>query len=184
MIYHTDKAELIANLRRVLSNLDCEQEVVENTPKRFVSALDELLSGYEENDLAAIQFDHSSLDSLVICKDIEFYSLCEHHLLPFHGVVNIGYIPNGKVIGLSKLPRVVNHFARRLQIQEHFTSQIASYLEGQLNPRGVAVAVEAEHMCVRMRGIKNQGATMVTSEIRGEFRSEPETRAEFMQLIK
>jgi GTP cyclohydrolase I len=121
---------------------------------------------------------------MVIVKDIEFYSLCEHHLLPFFGRIHVAYIPNGKVLGLSKIPRLVEIFARRLQVQERMTVQIAETLEELLEPKGVAVVAEANHLCMMMRGVRQQNASAVTSSIRGEFENDPKTRAEFMDLLR
>ena len=120
---------------------------------------------------------------MVLVKDIEFYSLCEHHLLPFYGKVHVAYIPNGKIVGLSKIPRLVDMFARRLQVQERLTTQIAEALEEALQPLGVAVVVEGAHMCMLMRGVQKQEASMVTSHVMGAFRSDRATRQEFMALI-
>ena len=121
---------------------------------------------------------------MVVVKDIEFYSLCEHHLLPFYGKVHVAYIPNGRIVGLSKIPRLVDMFARRLQVQERLTTQIAEALEEALMPRGVAVVVEGAHLCMLMRGVQKQGASMITSHVMGAFRTDRATRAEFMALIK
>jgi GTP cyclohydrolase I len=120
---------------------------------------------------------------MVLVKDIEFYSLCEHHMLPFYGRAHVAYIPNGKVIGLSKIPRIVEVFARRLQVQERMTSQIANLIQETLNPRGVAVVVEGSHMCAMMRGVKKSQASMTTSAMLGSFREDPKQRAEFLALI-
>jgi GTP cyclohydrolase I len=120
----------------------------------------------------------------VVVKDIEFYSMCEHHLLPFFGKVHIAYIPNGKIVGLSKLPRLVDMFSRRLQVQERLTTQIAQVVQDALNPRGVGVVVEGMHMCMMMRGVQKQNAAMVTSHVMGLFRDDRATRQEFMALVK
>jgi GTP cyclohydrolase I len=121
---------------------------------------------------------------MVLVKDIDFYSLCEHHLLPFFGRVHVGYIPDGKVVGLSKLPRIVEIYARRLQVQERFTVQIAETLEQVLAPRGVGVVVEAIHLCMMMRGVEKQSTFAITSSLRGVFQSDSKTRAEFMELMR
>jgi GTP cyclohydrolase I len=120
---------------------------------------------------------------MVIVKDIEFYSLCEHHMLPFMGTCHVAYIPDGKVMGLSKIPRIVDMYARRLQIQENLTDQIAAAVEQAISPRGVAVTIEAQHMCMRMRGVAKQRSSMITSAMYGIFREKPETRAEYLALI-
>jgi GTP cyclohydrolase I len=121
---------------------------------------------------------------MVIVKDIEFYSLCEHHMLPFFGRVHVAYVPRGRVVGLSKIPRLVEMFARRLQVQERLTTEIAATLEDVLQPKGVAVVAEAIHLCMMMRGVSQQNCSAVTSSMRGEFEGDPKTRAEFMQLIR
>jgi GTP cyclohydrolase IA len=154
------------------------------TPKRFAKAWQEMGAGYEEDfSDFAVAFDGENYDEMIIVKDIEFHSLCEHHLLPIVGRVSVGYIPNTKIIGLSKIPRLVETFARRIQNQERMTVQIAETLMNILEPKGVAVTISATHFCMRMRGIKKQGATMETSTLRGLFKTDPKTRAEFLQMI-
>lgn len=165
---------------------DPAREGLLRTPHRVVESLKFLTTGYEQNVEALLNdaIFHEDYDDMVVVKDIEFYSLCEHHLLPFYGKVHVAYIPNGKIVGLSKIPRLVDMFARRLQVQERLTTQIAEALENALEPKGVAVVIEAAHLCMLMRGIQKQGASMVTSHVRGVFRSDRATRAEFMALIK
>jgi GTP cyclohydrolase I len=155
------------------------------TPARMAAALRTFTEGYEANPIEVLNgalFD-VDYDEMVLVKDIDFYSLCEHHLLPFFGKVHVAYIPNGKVLGLSKVPRVVQMFARRLQVQERLTMQIAGTLEEVLRPKGVGVVLEASHLCMAMRGVEKQNAYAVTSSLRGEFSDDPKTRAEFLDLI-
>jgi len=123
-------------------------------------------------------------DEMVIVKDVEFYSLCEHHLLPFYGRAHIAYIPNGKVVGLSKIPRIVDVFARRLQVQERLTQQIAEAIETAIHPQGVAVVLEAQHLCMMMRGVQKQESATVTSAMLGAFKTQPQTRTEFLTLVR
>ena len=155
------------------------------TPARMAAALRTFTEGYDVDPEAVLNgalFD-VDYDEMVLVKDIDFYSLCEHHLLPFFGKVHVGYIPDGKVLGLSKVPRVVQMFSRRLQVQERFTMQIAGTLEEVLQPKGVGVVVEASHLCMAMRGVEKQNSYAVTSSLRGEFSDDPKTRAEFLDLI-
>jgi len=156
------------------------------TPVRVAEALRFFTRGYEQN--AEEILNHAlfdvSYDEMVIVKDIDFYSLCEHHMLPFFGRVHVAYIPNGKVVGLSKVPRLVEMFSRRLQVQERLTKQIAETLDHVLAPRGVAVVVEAIHLCMMMRGVGQQNCSAVTSSIHGQFEKDQKTRAEFMDLIR
>jgi GTP cyclohydrolase I len=155
-----------------------------NTPRRVVNSWNELYAGYKM-DIEGIftTFQDGACDEMVILKDCEFYSTCEHHLLPFNGKINIGYIPDGKVIGISKLARLVDIFSRRLQIQEKMTGQIADVIWTKLNPKGVIVTCEAQHLCMTSRGIKKQSSKMITSAIRGVFQ-ENQARQEFLNLIK
>jgi GTP cyclohydrolase I len=156
------------------------------TPGRVAKSLRFLTQGYQQDPRAILNdalFD-VTYDEMVIVKDIEVYSLCEHHMLPFFGRAHVAYIPNGKVVGLSKIPRVVDMFARRLQVQERLTSEIASTLEEILQPKGVAVVLESIHLCMMMRGVSQQNAFAITSSLRGEFESDPKTRGEFMNLLR
>ena len=156
------------------------------TPKRVAKSMRFLTQGYRQDPheiLNGALFD-VTYDEMVIVKDIEIYSLCEHHLLPFMGRVHVAYIPNGKVVGLSKIPRLVEMFARRLQVQERLTSEIGETLESVLNPKGVAVVVEAIHLCMMMRGVAQQNSFAITSSLRGVFESNSKTRSEFMDLIR
>jgi len=157
-----------------------------HTPERVARMYEELLSGYHIDPITTINhalFD-VDYDEMVVVKDIEYYSLCEHHLLPFYGRVHIAYLPKGKVLGLSKIPRVVDMFARRLQVQERMTKQIADFLNEVLHPLGVAVVVEGAHLCSMMRGVKKANARMVTSALIGRFKSDARTRAEFFNHIR
>jgi GTP cyclohydrolase I len=163
-----------------------EREGLLRTPHRVAEALKFLTSGYTQ-DVAALlngAIFSEDYDDMVVVKDIEFYSLCEHHMLPFFGKVHVAYIPNGRIVGLSKIPRLVDMFARRLQVQERLTKEIAEALETALAPAGVAVVVEGMHMCMMMRGVEKQAATMITSHVMGAFRDDRGTRHEFMALVK
>jgi GTP cyclohydrolase IA len=165
---------------------DPNREGLERTPERFAKALRFLTSGYRQNAETLLNGAMFSVcyDQMVVVKDIEIYSLCEHHLLPFFGKCHVAYIPNKKVVGLSKIARLVNMFARRLQIQERLTSQIAQSIQEQLNPQGVGVIVEARHLCMVMRGVEKQHSTAVTSAMLGVFRENKETRDEFLSLVQ
>ncbi|NNL67497.1 MAG: GTP cyclohydrolase I FolE [Myxococcales bacterium] len=159
---------------------------LERTPVRVAKSLRFLTQGYQQDPLDILNnalFD-VTYDEMVIVKDVEFYSLCEHHMLPFFGRAHVAYIPNGKVVGLSKIPRLVEMFARRLQVQERLTSQIAEILEKVLQPKGVAVVLESIHLCMMMRGVSQQNSFAITSSLRGEFESDPKTRSEFMDLLR
>jgi len=164
---------------------DPEREGLKNTPDRVARMYTELLSGYASEPEKIINgaLFHIDYDEMVIVRDIEFYSLCEHHLLPFIGRVHVAYIPAGKIIGLSKIPRIVDMYARRLQVQERMTRQIADLLGEVLKPQGVAVVVEAMHMCSMMRGVKKHDARMTTSAMHGGFRANLATRQEFLDNI-
>jgi GTP cyclohydrolase I len=158
---------------------------LKRTPQRVAASLEYLTSGYRQSAKQVVNgavFDED-YDEMVVMKDLDIFSLCEHHLLPFYGKCHVAYIPKGKIIGLSKIPRIVNVFARRLQVQERLTHQIAGCLKEALNPLGVAVIIEALHLCMAMRGVEKQNATCVTSTMLGVFRSDRGTRMEFMNLI-
>ena len=166
---------------------DPERQGLAKTPERVEKALQYATKGYAEDPakiLRSAVFDETDYDEMVIVKDIDLYSLCEHHLLPFFGKAHVAYLPNKKIVGLSKIPRVVECFARRLQVQERLTTQIAKLIEDTLKPKGVAVVVECFHLCVMMRGVEKQNAHMVTSSMRGRFRTDPKTREEFLDLIR
>ena len=162
-----------------------EREGLKNTPRRVARMYPELLAGYSIDPVKMVNeaIFHVSYDEMVIVRDIEFYSLCEHHMLPFIGRAHVAYIPNGKVIGLSKIPRIVDMYARRLQVQERMTRQIADFLSDLLQPRGVAVVVEALHLCAMMRGVRKHDARMTTSAMQGGFRTNSATRQEFLDNI-
>src|SRR5215208_776566 len=177
--------ELITQLLRELGE-DADREGLLNTPKRVAKAYEFLTSGYRADigqvlNNALFTVDYSEM---VIVKDIDFYSLCEHHLLPFFGKCHVAYIPSNKVIGLSKIPRLVDVFARRLQVQERLTNQIADTIRDTINPLGVAVVMEATHLCMSMRGVEKQNSFAVTSAMVGAFRNNARTRMEFLELIK
>ena len=177
--------ELVKGLLQALGE-DAEREGLRDTPKRVVKALKFLTSGYDANidevlNNALFAVDYSEM---VIVKDIDFYSLCEHHLLPFFGKCHVAYIPNGRIIGLSKIPRLVDMYARRLQVQERLTTQIAETINQKIKPRGVAVVIEAQHLCMIMRGVEKQNSVAVTSAMLGAFRNDARTRSEFLNLIQ
>src|SRR2546423_1631731 len=165
---------------------DPRREGLVRTPARVHHALEQLTRGYNEDPESILRgaMFTVSYDEMVIVKDIEMFSLCEHHLLPFFGKVHVAYIPNGKVIGLSKLPRLVDVFSRRLQVQERLTTQIAETIQHAIAPQGVGVVVEARHLCMMMRGVEKQHSSAVTSSMLGCFRQEQETREEFLSLIR
>lgn len=165
---------------------DPSREGLLKTPYRFQKAMLELTRGYHQKveDLVGDAIFEEKCSQMIVVRKIEFYSLCEHHLLPFFGNAHVAYIPNGRIIGLSKIPRIVNMFARRLQVQERFTEQISQTLHDLLKPAGVACLVEGSHMCMMMRGVQAQSSTMVTSSMTGDFLNDPKTRDEFMQLIR
>ena len=156
------------------------------TPGRVARSMRFLTEGYHRDPLEILNnaVFEESYDEMVLVKDIEFYSLCEHHLLPFFGRIHVAYIPDGRIVGLSKLPRMVGMFARRLQVQERLTTDVAGAIETVLRPKGVAVVAESIHLCMMMRGVEQQNAFAITSSLRGEFAHDPKTRAEFMQLIR
>ena len=165
---------------------DPSREGLAKTPQRVERAWKHFTAGYAQDPAEILKkavFDASDYDEMVIVKDIDVFTLCEHHLLPFFGKCHVAYLPKNKIVGLSKIPRVVDVFCRRLQIQERLTTEIARTLEKVLKPKGVGVVIEASHLCVMMRGVEKQNASMVTSAMRGRFRSDPRTRDEFLNLI-
>jgi GTP cyclohydrolase I len=182
---NTDKiARLVRELLAEIGE-DPNREGLIDTPKRVAKALDFLTSGYRADKDTVINkaLFTQTTSSMVIVKDIELYSMCEHHMLPFFGRCHIGYIPNGKVFGVSKLARLVDMYARRLQLQERLTEQISNVVMESINARGVGVMIEARHLCMMMRGVEKQNSTMVTSSVIGEFRDSMATREEFFSLI-
>jgi GTP cyclohydrolase IA len=175
-------------LRELLVRLgeDPDRDGLIKTPERMTKALQYLTKGHNEDPnkvLRGALFD-VNYDEMVIVKDIEMFSLCEHHVLPFFGKVHVAYIPNGKVVGLSKIPRLVDIFARRLQVQERLTVQIAETIQNAIEPQGVGVVIEARHLCVMMRGVEKQHSSAVTSHMLGSFRTSEKTREEFLALIR
>lgn len=182
-----DQARISAAVAEMLAAFgeDVEREGLRNTPERVARMYEELLAGYRQDPVEILNeavFD-VSYDEMVLVRDIEFYSLCEHHMLPFMGRAHVAYLPKGKVIGLSKIPRIVDMFARRLQVQERMTLQIANLIMEVLQPHGVAVVMEAVHLCSVMRGVKKHDARMTTSAMLGAFRKNPATRQEFLDSI-
>ncbi len=176
------------NVEQMLQGLgeDPTRDGLLKTPSRVAKAMRFFTRGYQQDPaeiLTGALFD-VDYDEMVLVRDIDFYSLCEHHMVPFLGRVHVGYIPNGKVVGLSKIPRTVDVFARRLQVQERLTMDVAQTIEEVLRPRGVGVVVEAKHLCMMMRGVEKQNSFAITSSMRGSFESDSKTRAEFMELIR
>ena len=175
-------------IRRLVEQLDPDpaREGLQRTPERVKESLEFLTSGYKEDIDAVLggAIFEEEYDEMVIVKDISLYSLCEHHLLPFYGKCHVAYIPKGHIIGLSKIPRVVEVFSRRLQVQERLTNQIARTLMNHLKPYGVAVTIEAVHLCMAMRGVRKRDALIITSSMLGAFRSDSKTRMEFLNLIR
>lgn len=183
-----DSGKIAELVRAMIVQLgeDPSREGLRRTPERFEKALRYLTSGYRQDPeklLNGAMFS-VSYDEMVVVKDIELYSLCEHHLLPFFGKCHVAYIPNKKVVGLSKIARLVNMYARRLQIQERLTSQIAKTIEDKLSPQGVGVIIEARHLCMVMRGVEKQHSAAVTSAMLGIFRENKQTRDEFLSLVR
>src|ERR1041385_3554979 len=177
-------ADLVRRQLELLGE-DPDREGLLRTPKRVATSLAWLTRGYEMDVAEVVNgalFDAEGATNMVMVRDIELYSLCEHHLLPFYGKAHVAYIPAGRIVGLSKLPRVVEVFARRLQVQERLTEQIASALNQVLQPQGVGVVIEAYHLCMMMRGVEKQNSKTITSAVRGLFRSDPRTREEFLTL--
>jgi len=182
-----NNAKLRILIKDLLENIgeDSKREGLLETPRRVADAYEFLTSGYHKKieEVMNEAVFNEKYDEMVLVKNIDFYSLCEHHMLPFYGKVHVAYIPNGKIIGLSKIPRIVDVFARRLQVQERMTQQIADTLEQFLQPRGVAVVSEAYHMCMMMRGVQKQNSSATASAVHGDFKDDPRTRSEFLNLI-
>ena len=178
-------APLVEQMLRAIGE-DPSREGLAKTPHRVAEAMRFLTQGYDQDPrkmLNGAVFEEN-VDEMVVVKDIELYSLCEHHMVPFFGKCHVGYLPKGKIIGLSKIPRLVDVFARRLQVQERLTNQIASALFDLLAPRGVGVVIEAQHLCMMMRGVEKQNSRAVTSSLLGTFRSDARTRAEFLDFVR
>lgn len=176
--------ESVKTMLRIVGE-DPEREGLQKTPERVFKAYKFMFGGYEQNpyDILKSALFTSSNDEMVLIKDIELYSTCEHHLLPIIGRAHVAYIPNGKVVGLSKIPRVVDVFARRMQIQEQLTEQIAEVINDTIEPKGVAVVIQARHMCMEMRGVEKINSTTTSSALRGLFKRDEKTRSEFFNLI-
>jgi len=182
----SEEDDVRENIRRLLEYIgeNPDREGLKDTPTRVIKSYSEIFSGYKQNPKEIFKaIFNEKYDEMVISKNIEFYSMCEHHMLPFFGKIHIGYIPNKKVLGISKLSRLVEIYSRRLQIQERLVEQIADELNSSLKPKGVIVVAEAVHMCMVMRGVKKQNSKMITSAIRGAFKKQP-AREEFLNLIK
>ena len=164
---------------------DPEREGLQKTPHRVAKSWTTFAKGYKQTpeEVVGDAIFNEQCDEVIAVKDIDFFSLCEHHLLPFKGVVHVGYLPEKKIIGLSKIPRIVDIYARRLQVQERLTQQVADALQDVLNPKGVAVVIEAEHLCMQMRGVEKKASFMITSAVRGAFRENNKTREEFLSII-
>ena len=177
--------EIYAELLKRLGE-DPTRDGLLQTPKRMEKSMAFLTQGYEQSvaDVLHGALFEVDYDEMVMVRDIEFYSMCEHHLLPFFGKAHIAYVPNGKVVGLSKLPRIVDVFARRLQVQERLTQQIAEAIEEAIAPQGVGVVIEAQHLCMMMRGVEKQSSLTVTSSLRGVFKTQLQTRSEFLSLVR
>jgi len=184
-----DRATVEEAVRVILRHCgeDPAREGLARTPSRVAKALEFLTSGYDEDPKVAINgalFTEEDYQEMILCKNLDFYSLCEHHLLPFFGKAHVAYLPNRRIVGLSKIARMVEIFARRLQVQERLTTQIAHTIMGEIEPLGVAVVLEAEHLCMRMRGVEKQNSYVTTSAMLGVFRTNHETRQEFMNLLR
>ncbi len=181
-----DEARIEKAVREILSAVgeDLERDGLKNTPGRVARMYGELLAGMREDPKAHLaSVFNENYDEIVLLRDIPFYSVCEHHLMPFIGTAHVAYLPDGRILGVSKLARIVDSFARRLQTQERLTYQIADFLMNNLKPLGVAIVLEAAHSCMTIRGIKKPGSMMVTSAVRGIFRKDPRSRNEIMSLI-
>ncbi len=179
------RREIVESLLKSIGE-DPTREGLLRTPERVAKSFDELTEGSQQSleEVVGKGVFNEDCSEMVIVKDIEFYSLCEHHMLPFYGRVHVAYIPDGRIIGLSKIPRIVDMFARRLQVQERMTSQIAEAIQEVLQPKGVGVVADAAHLCMMMRGVQKQNSSTMTSCLVGSFRSDPRTRSEFLDLVR
>jgi GTP cyclohydrolase I len=179
---------MIDEIQSILKQIgeDPERDGLQNTPSRVDRSMRFLTSGYrmKADDILGKALFDVAYDEMVIVRDIEVFSLCEHHLLPFFGKCHVGYIPNGRVVGLSKIPRLVDMYARRLQVQERLTTQIADTINEKVHPKGVAVVIEAQHLCMIMRGVEKQNSVAVTSSMLGAFKDNQNTRNEFLNLVR
>lgn len=186
-IHKNKQHEIIEATKVLIKSIgeDLQREGLKRTPERVARASEEIFSGYTTDPDALINnaLFNVDYDQMVVVKDINFYSMCEHHILPFFGKAHVAYLPKGKVIGLSKIPRIVDMFARRLQVQERMTQQIATFIQETIQPLGVAVVIEASHLCMMMRGVRKEDATMTTSAMLGGFRTHLDTRLEFLNRI-
>jgi GTP cyclohydrolase I len=182
-----DKTPIPAAVKQILSALgeDPSRDGLKKTPERVDAALRTLTRGYQMSvaDVVGDALFEETHQSMILVRDIEIYSLCEHHMLPFFGRAHVAYIPNGKIVGLSKLPRIVEVFARRLQVQERLTDQVADAIMDTLHPHGVGVVIDCLHLCMAMRGVEKQNSRTMTSALRGAFRDDPRTRDEFLRLV-
>ena len=180
--------KLASNIKSILSEIgeNTERDGLLKTPERVAKSMEFLTNGYDKDPSKILKSAMFAEDysQMVLVKDIELYSLCEHHMLPFFGKAHVAYIPNGNIVGLSKIPRIVDVFARRLQVQERLTDEIKDCLQDTLNPIGVAVVIEAQHLCMQMRGVEKQHSSTTTSAFSGIFMSDEKTRSEFINLIK
>lgn len=185
--YNMSKENIEKLVKQLIKEIgdDSSREGLLDTPKRVAKSFEKIYGGYAKDPRKLIKvFDNEGYDEMIIAKDIDFYSMCEHHMLPFFGKVYIGYIPNDKIIGLSKMPRMVEIFARRLQNQERLTRQVADTLMELLNPKGVGVVIKGMHLCMKARGVEKQNCEITTSSFTGLFKSNLNTRSEFLNLIK
>jgi GTP cyclohydrolase I len=184
---HPNRSKVSRHMKSILQLFgeDTDREGLKDTPKRYAKAMEFLTSGYEKNidQIVGNALFTENSSEIVVVKDIEMFSLCEHHLLPFYGKAHVAYIPNGKIIGLSKIPRIIDAYSRRLQVQERLTSQVSEELMRILNPLGVAVVIEAYHLCMMMRGVEKQNSSTITSSMLGAFRNDPTTRKELLHLL-
>lgn len=181
-----NKSTIAQLIKKILTEIDPEpdREGLRDTPARVVKSFEKLFGGYQVDPASQLTFfDSESYDEMITCKEIDFYSTCEHHLLPFYGQAHIGYIPDKKIVGLSKLPRVVELFARRLQNQERLTSQITACLDRALQAKGIGVILEATHLCMQARGVEKQNTIVITSSFRGLFKNNLNTRNEFLKIV-